>query len=134
MGFAVTVFQLLRTQVRLKLYNLWHNEPLYRRTWYQMPFSRLWERILCTIVHPNFAEFPFRDCMKTPDRRRSGSPLSAENSLTGLQFGVWCYRRPTIGASPTTFHTVSEGEFCEVKHPVYGVLRSSLADCSIRSL
>src|SRR5215207_4188823 len=35
MGFAVAVFQLLRTQVRLKLYSLWHNEPLYRRTWYQ---------------------------------------------------------------------------------------------------
>jgi hypothetical protein len=34
MGFAVAVFQLLRTQVRLKLYGLWHNEPLYRRTWY----------------------------------------------------------------------------------------------------
>src|SRR5215208_6971184 len=34
MGFAVAVFQLLRTQVRLKLYSLWHNEPLYRRTWY----------------------------------------------------------------------------------------------------
>src|SRR5215204_3832317 len=36
MGFAVAVFQLLRTQVRLKLYSLWHNEPLYRRTWYHM--------------------------------------------------------------------------------------------------
>src|SRR5215218_10275103 len=35
MGFAVAVFQLLRTQVRLKLYSLWHNEPLYRRTWYK---------------------------------------------------------------------------------------------------
>jgi FAD/FMN-containing dehydrogenase len=34
MGFAVAVFQLLRTQVRLKLYGLWHNEPLYRHTWY----------------------------------------------------------------------------------------------------
>src|SRR5215204_7144477 len=28
------VLQLFRTQVRLKLYCLWHNEPLYRRTWY----------------------------------------------------------------------------------------------------
>src|SRR5215203_1392692 len=37
MGFAVAVFQLLRTQVRLKLYSLWHNEPLYRRTWYHTP-------------------------------------------------------------------------------------------------
>jgi hypothetical protein len=52
--------------------------------------------------------------MKTPDRRRSGSPPSAENSLRGLYFGVWCYPRPTIGASPTTFHTVSEGGFSEV--------------------
>src|SRR5215211_3550233 len=56
----------------------------------------------------NFAEFPFRDCMKTPDRCRSGTPPSAENGLRGLYFGVWCYRRPTIGASPATFHTVSE--------------------------
>src|SRR5215212_5999333 len=55
----------------------------------------------------NFAEFPFRDCMKTPDRCRSGTPPSAENGLRGLYFGVWCYRRPTIGASPATFHTVS---------------------------
>jgi hypothetical protein len=64
---------------------------------------------LCTIVHPNFREFLFRDCMKTPDRRRSSTPPSAENGLTGLYFGVSCYRRPTIGASPTTFHTVSVG-------------------------
>src|SRR5215203_3287824 len=40
MGFAVAVFQLLRTQVRLKLYSLWHNEPLYRRTWYYWWFGR----------------------------------------------------------------------------------------------
>src|ERR671912_824707 len=37
MGFAVAVFQLLRTQVRLKLYSLWHNVSLYRRTWYYSP-------------------------------------------------------------------------------------------------
>src|SRR5829696_1424952 len=60
--------------------------------------------------------------MKTPDRCRSGTPPSAENGLRGLYFGVWCYRRPTIGASPATFHTVSEGEFCEVR--VDGVLGS----------
>src|SRR5215213_1486367 len=48
-----------------------------------------------------------RDCMKTPDRCRSGTPPSAENGLRGFYFGVWCYRRPTIGASPATFHTVS---------------------------
>src|SRR5215208_330913 len=47
--------------------------------------------------------------MKTPDRCRSGTPPSAENGLRGLYFGVWCYRRPTIGASPATFHTVSLG-------------------------
>src|SRR5215213_7314765 len=46
--------------------------------------------------------------MKTPDRCRSGTPPSAENGLRGFYFGVWCYRRPTIGASPATFHTVSE--------------------------
>src|SRR5829696_9351296 len=40
MGFAVAVFQLLRTQVRLKLYSLWHNEPLYRRTWYKCSQTR----------------------------------------------------------------------------------------------
>src|SRR5215213_9910289 len=45
--------------------------------------------------------------MKTPDRHRTGTPPSAENSLRGLYLGVSCYRRPTIGASPTTFHTVS---------------------------
>src|SRR5215208_4216721 len=61
--------------------------------------------------------------MKTPDRCRSGTPPSAENGLRGLYFGVWCYRRPTIGASPATFHTVSEGEFCELRHN--GVLGSS---------
>src|SRR5829696_3900621 len=52
---------------------------------------------------------PSRDCMKTPDRCRSGTPPSAENGLRGLYFGVWCYRRPTIGASPATFHTVALG-------------------------
>src|SRR5215203_7501482 len=40
MGFAVAVFQLLRTQVRLKLYSLWHNESLYRRTWYEASFPK----------------------------------------------------------------------------------------------
>src|SRR5215212_9142164 len=59
-----------------------------------------------------FPDVPFsysllRDCMKTPDRSRTGTPPSAENGLRGLYFGVWCNRRPTIGASPTTFHTVS---------------------------
>src|SRR5215212_3024991 len=53
--------------------------------------------------------------MKTPDRCRTGTPPSAEYGPTGLYFGVSCYRRPTIRASPTTFHTVSEGGFCEVR-------------------
>src|SRR5215204_5961299 len=61
------------------------------------------------MLYADFREFPFRDCMKTPDRCRSGTPPSAENGLRGLYFGVWCYRRPTIGASPATFHTVSPG-------------------------
>src|SRR5215208_7626031 len=61
--------------------------------------------------------------MKTPNRRRRGTPPSAQNGLRGLYFGVWCYRRATIGASPTTFYTVSEGEFCELRPN--GVLRSS---------
>jgi hypothetical protein len=56
-------------------------------------------------IHPTSQ----RDCMKTPDRRRSGSPPSAENGHRGLYFGVWCYRRSTMEASPTTFHTVSPG-------------------------
>src|SRR5215211_1891895 len=60
--------------------------------------------------------------MKTPERHRTGTPPSAQNGLRGLYFGVWCYRRATIGASPTTFHTVSEGEFSEVRP--HGVLRS----------
>src|SRR5215217_7045400 len=33
-GFAVTALQLLWTQVRVELYSLWHNAPLYTRTWY----------------------------------------------------------------------------------------------------
>src|SRR5829696_8420074 len=45
--------------------------------------------------------------MKTPDRCRIGSPPGTENGPTGLYFGISCYRRPTIRASPTTFHTVS---------------------------
>jgi hypothetical protein len=52
--------------------------------------------------------------MKTPDRCRIGSPPGTESGPTGLYFGISCYRRPTIRASPTTFHTVSEGEFSEV--------------------
>jgi len=55
----------------------------------------------------NFGEFIFCDCVKTPDRSRTGTPPSAENGPTGLYFGVSCYRRPTSRASPTTFHTVS---------------------------
>src|ERR687898_1592028 len=46
--------------------------------------------------------------MKTPDRCRIGSPPGTENGPTGLYFGISCYRRATIRASPTTFHTVSE--------------------------
>src|SRR5215203_2341379 len=34
-------------------------------------------------------------------------PTKRRNGPTGLYFGVSCYRRPTIGASPPTFHTVS---------------------------
>src|SRR5215217_4913242 len=34
-GFAVTALQLLWTQVRVELYSLWHNAPLYTRTWYK---------------------------------------------------------------------------------------------------
>src|SRR5215203_785330 len=45
--------------------------------------------------------------MKTPHKCRTGTPPSAENGPTGHYFGVSCYRRPTIRASPTTFHTVS---------------------------
>src|SRR5829696_1762088 len=59
---------------------------------------------LPTLIHPSAQ----RDCMKTPDRCRIGSPPGTENGPTGLYFGISCYRRPTIGASPTTFHTVSE--------------------------
>jgi hypothetical protein len=33
-GLAVTVLQLLLTEVRLKLYSLRHNASLYTRTWY----------------------------------------------------------------------------------------------------
>src|SRR5215207_6788280 len=35
-GFAVTVLQLFWGQVRFKLYRLWHNDLLYRRTWYDI--------------------------------------------------------------------------------------------------
>src|SRR5215217_6888241 len=49
--------------------------------------------------------------MKTPDRCRIGSPPGTENGPTGLYFGISCYRRATIRASPTTFHTVSELDF-----------------------
>src|SRR5215208_7927500 len=62
--------------------------------------------------------------MKTPDRCRSGTPPSAENGLRGLYFGVWCYRRPTIGASPATFHTVSEVEFSEVRRSRLPIMHS----------
>jgi hypothetical protein len=34
-GFAIAVLQLFRVQVRLELYRLWHNQSLYRRTWYR---------------------------------------------------------------------------------------------------
>src|SRR5215208_3551487 len=67
------------------------------------------------LLYASIKRSAWRDCMKTPDRCRSGTPPSAESGLRGLYFGVWCYRRPTIGASPATFHTVSEGEFSEVR-------------------
>jgi hypothetical protein len=47
---------------------------------------------------PLFTQRPRkRDCMKTPDRCRTGSPPRAENVPTGLYVGVSCYRRATIG-------------------------------------
>jgi hypothetical protein len=68
--------------------------------------------------------------MKTPDRCRSGTPPSAESGLRGLYFGVSCYRKPTIGASPTTVHTVSEGEFREVR--LLGFLESMFTCAALR--
>jgi hypothetical protein len=35
--------------------------------------------------------------MKTPNRRRTGTPPSAQNGLRGLHFGVCCYRRAPSG-------------------------------------
>src|SRR5215217_1838218 len=67
-----------------------------------MPLAEV-ERTRRRTMHPS----AWRDCMKTPDRPRTDTPPSGENGLTGLYFGVLCYRRATIGASPTTFHTVS---------------------------
>src|SRR5215212_8538177 len=55
----------------------------------------------------NFAEFTFRDCMKSPDRCRPVPHQAQKTAPQDSIFGVSCYRRPTIGASPTTFHTVS---------------------------
>src|SRR5919112_5834130 len=52
---------------------------------------------------------------ETPDRRRSGTPPSAQNGLRGHYFGLWCYRRPTIGASPTTFHTASRSSTLAIR-------------------
>src|SRR5215212_12242272 len=52
--------------------------------------------------------------MKSPDRCRPVPHQAQKTAPQDSIFGVSCYRRPTIGASPTTFHTVSEGEFSEV--------------------
>jgi hypothetical protein len=41
-GLAVTVLQLLLTEVRLKLYSLRHNASLYTRTWYY-PSETVWK-------------------------------------------------------------------------------------------
>jgi hypothetical protein len=46
---------------------------------------------------PTSQNSPWRACMKTPDRCRTGSPPSAEGAPTELYFGVSYYRRPTIG-------------------------------------
>ena len=63
----------------------------------------------------NFAEIRLDELLRIPLLRlyensqlaSTGTPPSAEKGLRGLYFGAWCYRRPTSGASPTTFHTVS---------------------------
>jgi hypothetical protein len=68
--------------------------------------------------------------MKSPDRCRIGSPPGTENGPTGLYFGISCYRRPTIRASPTTVHTVSEGEFREVR--LLGFLESMFTCAALR--
>ena len=69
---------------------------------------------LSRILQMNFAEFLFRDCMKSPDRHRTGSPPSAQNGLRGHYFGVWCYRRPTTGAFSNYFSYSLYTEFSEV--------------------
>src|SRR5215217_1427176 len=43
-GFAVTVLQLFWGQVRFKLYRLWHNDLLYRRTWYDRALVHIQNR------------------------------------------------------------------------------------------
>src|SRR5215212_8132893 len=45
--------------------------------------------------------------MKSPDRCRPVPHQAQKTAPQDSIFGVSCYRRPTIGASPTTFHTVS---------------------------
>jgi anti-sigma-K factor RskA len=54
-SFAVTVLQLLWTQVGFEFYSLWHNALLYTRTWYEMPARssggwRLWVSAAALVV------------------------------------------------------------------------------------
>jgi hypothetical protein len=53
--------------------------------------------------------------MKSPDRWRTGIPPSAENGSKGPGLAISRYGKPTIEVAPTTFHTVSEEKFSEVR-------------------
>jgi hypothetical protein len=53
--------------------------------------------------------------MKSPEKDLTGTLPSAENGSTGLHFGVSHYRGTSLKGPPTTFHTVSEEEFSEVR-------------------
>ena len=61
--------------------------------------------------------------MKSPERDLTTTLPSAENGSTGLHFSVSHYRRTSLKGPPTTFHTVSEDEFSELR--LLSVLRSS---------
>src|SRR5215208_6783492 len=63
--------------------------------------------------------------MKSSWRSPDGGSSVTPNTKIEPSEAAFCAWWSTASTPIRSFHTVSEGEFCEVELPIYGVLRSS---------
>src|SRR5215207_353664 len=127
-GFAATVLQLFWGQVRFKLYRLWHNDLLYRRTWYQAlqgvalvckssiprPISLLCLALCCTVLRSRWYQSGIkRSPVRPPPRRVAPGDLRHSSSTNGL-ISPQILHVPASGPRPSlvgALHEVQQSSF-----------------------